>query len=479
MKNASLSSLTSGFTIGILGGGQLGRMLALSAASLGLKTHIYAPEADSPAFEVASTHTRAEYEDEAALRRFAASVDVITYEFENVPAQTAFVLDALKPVRPNVRALSVAQDRWVEKSFLRDLGIAVADFVAVDSVEDVHAALKTLGLPCVLKTRRFGYDGKGQVIIRSVEAAADAFHSLGGVACIAEAFVPFQAEVSMVVARTLNGQFAAFDLTLNHHRHHILHTSTVPSLMSAAIEQQAHAVAQKIADASAYIGVFAVEFFTLASGALLVNEIAPRVHNSGHWTMNACAVSQFEQHIRAVAGLPLGSPYRHSNAVMTNLIGDDVARWRDLLAQPHACLHLYGKNEARVGRKMGHVTQLSARSDAGTAENINLFSYGTLQLDSVQLASFGRLLHGCDDAVPGWCLEQIEILDPEVVRLSGQKFHPLMRPSIKADDQVIGRVFRLTAQELAAADRYEVSDYRRIEVVLASGATAWVYVAHT
>lgn len=348
-------------TIGVLGGGQLGRMLALAAAPLGLKVHVYCPEADSPAFEVASAHTIAAYEDEDALRHFAALVDVVTYEFENVPARTAEVLGALKPVRPGAAALAMTQDRLVEKSFIRDLGIGVPRFARVDDADELEAALATIGRPAVLKTRRFGYDGKGQVIIREGDDASAAFAALKGVPCILEAFVPFTAEVSIVAARGVDGAFAAYDLTYNVHRHHILHTSTVPSGFGVDVEAQAVGMARRIAAALEYIGVFAIEFFVLADGGLLVNEMAPRVHNSGHWTRAACTVSQFEQHMRAVAGFTLGDPRRHSDAVMTNLIGDDVEQFTALLAEPQASIELYGKREARAGRKMGHVTRITPR----------------------------------------------------------------------------------------------------------------------
>jgi 5-(carboxyamino)imidazole ribonucleotide synthase len=355
--------LAPGSTIGILGGGQLGRMLALAAAPLGFRAHVYCPDAESPAFDVAAKHTLAAYEDAAALARFAAAVDVVTTEFENVPARTAAILSALKPVRPNPRTLATAQDRLVEKSFVHDLGIAVPDFASVDDRRGLDRALAAIGRPAVLKTRRLGYDGKGQAVIRPDSDASDAWEQIHGEPAILEEFVPFTAEISVVAVRGLDGTFAAYDVPQNVHRHGILHTSTVPCAVDPDICALAMTDARRIAEALDYVGVLAVEYFVTAEGAHLVNEIAPRVHNSGHWTLDACACSQFEAHIRAVAGWPIPALARHSDAIMTNLIGFDVEDLGKLAADPSACLHLYGKRQARAGRKMGHVTRLTTRGE--------------------------------------------------------------------------------------------------------------------
>jgi 5-(carboxyamino)imidazole ribonucleotide synthase len=355
-----MQALPPGSTIGILGGGQLGRMLALAAAPLGFRCHIYAPEADSPAFDVAAAKTISAYEDKKALKAFATAVDVITYEFENVPFEAAAFLETLKPVRPGSKALGVAQDRLKEKTLARELKIPVAPFAAVDRAGDLRAALKEIGLPAVLKTRRLGYDGKGQVKIKKAEEAEAAFAAIKEAPAILEAFVEFDAEVSIIGARQ-GRQFAVYDVIENEHKNHILHTSTVPAGLSPRTsERTAHQV-QGIAEALDYCGVLAVEFFVTNGEKLLFNEIAPRVHNSGHWTMDACLVSQFEQHIRAICGWPLGTCSRHSDVVMTNLIGDDAAEWKKLASRPLTAVHLYGKAEARPGRKMGHINRLSPR----------------------------------------------------------------------------------------------------------------------
>ncbi len=353
--------LKPGDTVGILGGGQLARMMALAAAPLGLKCHIFAPEGDNPAFDISAARTVAGYEDADALKRFAAAVSVVTYEFENVPAATADILSAQVPVLPAPRALAITQDRFTEKSFIRDLGLIVPDFIAVSSLEELEAALVTIGRPSVLKTRRLGYDGKGQAMIRDHVSARDAWDAIGHAPAILEAFVPFDREVSVVAARALTGEFVAYDVCENRHKHHILDKTILPASISAQTEGLAKEAAKKIAEALGYVGVFAVEFFVAGSGeqeALLVNEIAPRVHNSGHWTLGGAETSQFEQHIRAVSGWPLGSVKRLGQIEMENLIGDDVARWADLLAEPGLIIDLYGKREARPGRKMGHITRV-------------------------------------------------------------------------------------------------------------------------
>jgi 5-(carboxyamino)imidazole ribonucleotide synthase len=347
-------------TIGILGGGQLGRMLALAAARLGFKCHVLCPDPHSPAFDVVRRVTEADYADMAALDRFANDVDVVTYEFENVPAETATFLSARKPVLPDPKVLATTQDRLIEKEFVTSLGIATAKFAAVDSAAGLAAALRTIGRPAVLKTRRFGYDGKGQVMIRD-GGEAGLFNALGGQPQILEAFVPFEREISVVAARAASGQIESFDVTENTHENHILKTSRVPAAVPPAVAAEARRIAETIAEAFGYVGVLAVEMFLVKDGsghAVLVNEIAPRVHNSGHWTIDGAAVSQFEQHIRAVAGLPLGKPIRRGRIEMTNLLGEeanDVTRW---LEMPGAAVHLYGKTAARPGRKMGHVTRV-------------------------------------------------------------------------------------------------------------------------
>ncbi|MDE2014840.1 MAG: 5-(carboxyamino)imidazole ribonucleotide synthase [Alphaproteobacteria bacterium] len=350
-----------GGMIGILGGGQLGRMLALAAARLGLKTHIFSDVAEAPAFQVSDRHTVAAYDDRAALIDFAAHCDAITYEFENVPARTAAVLAGLKPTYPGARALAVAQDRLEEKTFLKSLGLGTAPFAAVSSVEEARAAFAALGSgPAVLKTRRLGYDGKGQAKVTSANDAAQAFEHFHGAASILESFVDFAFEASVIGARGIAGDFAAYDPPENQHEHHILKRSIVPGKLTGAEGDEAKAIARKVTEALGYVGVIGVELFVTAAGGLLVNEYAPRVHNSGHWTLDACAVSQFEQHIRCVAGWPLGDTARHSDAVMENILGEEAAGWQKLSASGGA-LHLYGKADIRPGRKMGHITFLSPR----------------------------------------------------------------------------------------------------------------------
>ncbi len=355
-------SVQPGAAIGILGGGQLGRMLAMAAASLGLKTHIFCPDADCPAFDVAAARTVAAYEDKAALKRFAAAVSVATYEFENVPEATASALAALVSLRPDVRALATSQDRLVEKMFVAGIGIATAPFRAVDSEADLAAALAELGTPAILKTRRFGYDGKGQVRITPGDRAGEAFAHLGGAPAILEGLVPFSREISIVAARGPDGAFAAYEPCLNEHRDGILAVTRLPAGLPAATEVQAVDAARRIADALDYVGVITVEMFVLegrnGQDGILVNEIAPRVHNSGHWTIEGAETSQFAQHVRAVCGWPLGSTSRLRPVEMRNLIGSEIDGWPALLAESGAYPHHYGKARARPGRKMGHVTYI-------------------------------------------------------------------------------------------------------------------------
>jgi 5-(carboxyamino)imidazole ribonucleotide synthase len=357
----SASALAPEATIGILGGGQLGRMLALAAARLGFKCHVFSPSPDSPAFDVVHRVTCADYSDTQALDRFAADVDVVTYEFENVPAETATFLAARVPVLPDPQVLATTQDRLAEKRFVAKLGIRTAAFADVAGSAKLGAVIGKIGRPAVLKTRRFGYDGKGQATIRDGSDPAAAWREIGGQPCILEAFVPFEREVSVVAARARDGAVECFDVTENEHRDHILKISRVPAVLSDTAAREARRIAETIAHAFGYVGVLAVEMFVLRDGGeLLVNEIAPRVHNSGHWTLDGASVSQFEQHIRAVAGWPLAKPIRHGRVEMTNLIGNEVEDYRAWLGVPGTAVHLYGKAAVRPGRKMGHVTRVFA-----------------------------------------------------------------------------------------------------------------------
>jgi len=350
--------LAPGSTIGILGGGQLGRMLALAAARLGLNCHIFEPGAGCPASQVAFATTTAAYEDEAALRSFAESCDVVTFEFENIPDSALDVIEEILPVRPNRRSLSTSQDRISEKDFLTSIGLDVAPYAAISTASDLEQALVSIGVPSVLKTRRFGYDGKGQARLTQLSDGARAFSEIGEVPSVLEGFIEFEREISVIGARALNGDIACFDPGENVHVDGILDTTTVPARISKALSTDAVLLAGRILNALDYVGVMGVELFVTSSG-LVVNEIAPRVHNSGHWTQNACVVDQFEQHIRAVAGWPLADASRHSNAVMQNLIGDAVAGWADV---SDTGLHLYGKAETKPGRKMGHINRISPKS---------------------------------------------------------------------------------------------------------------------
>ncbi|BDG72875.1 5-(carboxyamino)imidazole ribonucleotide synthase [Roseomonas fluvialis] len=348
--------------IGILGGGQLGRMSALAAARLGYACHVYAPEPDSPGMQVAARRTVAPYEDRDALARFAASVAVVTFEFENVPAAALEALAGLVPCRPGLAALATCQDRVAEKAFLGRIGVPVAPWRAVETESDLAAAAADLGLPAVLKTTRMGYDGRGQAVLRSAEDLAPAFARLAPRPLVLEAFVPFAMEISAIAARAADGTIATFDPAENRHAHHILDLSFAPARIPDSVAAAARAHVAAVADGLDLVGIVALEMFLLPDGSLLANEIAPRPHNSGHWTMDACAASQFEQHIRAVAGLPLADPARHHDAVMRNLIGPEgMAAWPRLVATRGVVGHLYGKASARPGRKMGHATRLLAR----------------------------------------------------------------------------------------------------------------------
>ncbi|MCP4821073.1 MAG: 5-(carboxyamino)imidazole ribonucleotide synthase [Shimia sp.] len=348
-------------TIGILGGGQLGRMLSVAASRLGYKTCVFEPSGDCPASHVANYHFQKSYEDAEALREFAKSVDVITYEFENIPTSALDILEEHCPIHPNREALRVSQDRLTEKTFLRDLGLQTAPFATVDDADSMAAAVAEVGAPAILKTRRFGYDGKGQARLKSPEDADTALADMAGAPALLEGFVNFSHEISVIAARSVDGQVSCYDPGENVHKDGILATTTVPARMSGSQRMDAVLLAGKILNALNYVGVMGVELFVTPLG-LIVNEIAPRVHNSGHWTQNGCTIDQFEQHIRAVAGLPLGDGQRANNVVMENLIGDDMDRLPELLAEPASAVHLYGKADTKPGRKMGHVNRVSAKT---------------------------------------------------------------------------------------------------------------------
>lgn len=350
--------LAPGGRIGILGTGQLGRMSALAAARLGFRTHVFGPEADGPGMQVATERSCAAYDDVAALAAFAGAVDVVTFEFENVPHATLATLDGRVTCHPGANVLANCQDRLVEKRFMADAGVPVGAWAPVESAASLGAAIARVGLPAVLKTTRLGYDGRGQAVVRSLGEATAAFARLAPHPLILEAFIPFVAEISAVVARGVDGTTVGFDAVENRHAHHILDVSFAPARVSAAVAAAARGHAMALAVAQGLVGVLAVEFFLLADGTLLGNEMAPRPHNSGHWTMDACDLSQFDLHIRAITGWPLRAPVRHADAVMRNLIGaEGMARCPQMLASAGVAMHLYGKVEARPGRKMGHATR--------------------------------------------------------------------------------------------------------------------------
>jgi 5-(carboxyamino)imidazole ribonucleotide synthase len=357
----TMPALKPNATIGIVGGGQLGRMSAMAAARLGFRCHVFTPDADAPATQIA-TATIAAYEDAAALRRFAESVDVVTFEFENVSAAGLDLLASLRPVRPAPALLRISQDRIAEKSFLNLQGIATAPWTEIGSQETLHSAAAQLGLPAVLKTTRFGYDGKGQAVVRDTDELVAAWQALHPKPLIMERHVDFACECSVVVARSADGSISSFDTVENRHHHHILDLTLAPARLPVAILAETQRVARQVVEALGLEGLLAVEMFIDRDGGVLVNEIAPRPHNSGHWTLDACSASQFELHIRAVAGLPLPPAFRHSDAVMRNLVGpQDMALWPQILATPGLIPHLYGKSDPKAGRKMGHVTTLFPR----------------------------------------------------------------------------------------------------------------------
>ncbi|MDB5719742.1 MAG: 5-(carboxyamino)imidazole ribonucleotide synthase [Alphaproteobacteria bacterium] len=348
-----------GATIGIVGGGQLGRMLALAAAQLGYKCHIYAPDEAPPAAEVSALFTRGAWDDEDKLARFGASVDIATYEFENIAAGPLAALAAEAPLLPPRRSLEIAQDRLEEKGFVAGLGGRPARYAQVDDREGLDAALAEIGAPVVLKTRRFGYDGKGQARIRTLGDADEAWAAIRGAPAVLEAFVDFEAEFSILLCRTQSGETVTWPVPRNHHEGGILACSELPAGPAvAALAGEAEALARKVADALDHVGMLTLEYVATADGPLF-NEMAPRVHNSGHWTIEGAVTSQFENHVRAICGLPLGSTRMTGSAVeMRNLIGGDVHDWQAILSDPSAHLHLYGKSEVRQGRKMGHVTRV-------------------------------------------------------------------------------------------------------------------------
>ena len=369
MDHAPSEPLAPGAVIGVLGGGQLGRMAVLAAARLGYRCHIFCPEPEAPALQVTDLATCAPYDDETALAAFAQAVDVVTFEFENIPFQTVDFLTERVPVRPRPEILRICQNRVREKDFCRSIDVPTAAYAAIGGPEDVDQAVARVGRPCVLKTAEMGYDGKGQVMIGAGDDLVRAWHTTAGVStsagAIAEAFVDFRLEISVLVARAADGTCRTYDPVENRHRNHILHQTIVPAPIPPETAERALEIARRLAQELDLVGLLAIEMFVTEDGDVLVNELAPRPHNSGHWTLDACLTSQFEQFIRAVAGLPLGDTTRLADAVMTNLLGEEAARWREILAEPDAKLHLYGKHELRPGRKMGHVTRLklTARKD--------------------------------------------------------------------------------------------------------------------
>jgi 5-(carboxyamino)imidazole ribonucleotide synthase len=350
--------LAPGATIGILGGGQLGRMTARAAARLGYRCHVFADEPDSPTAQVCGAATVADFADREALERFAGAVDIATFEFENIPAGAVHRVAALKPVLPRPEILEIAQDRLREKDFLRSIGVETTAYRAISDPTVLLRAVGDLGYPAVLKTVRLGYDGKGQVTLTPETEAEEAWRRMGGESGILESFVDFTCEISVIVARVASGGWATYPPVENQHVNHVLETTIAPARIPAETAMRAAAIARHVAEELDLVGVLAVEMFVMEGGAILVNEIAPRPHNSGHWTIDACYTSQFEQLVRAICGLPLGSVEHHSDAVMKNLLGGDVANWRDALNDPLSKLHLYGKTEIQPGRKMGHVTSL-------------------------------------------------------------------------------------------------------------------------
>ncbi len=360
---SSSKRFAPGSTIGILGGGQLGRMFALAASRLGYKTHVYCPEAGCPTSQVTDQATIEAYDNQTALASFAEAVDVVTYEFENIPDATVELLNAKSPVRPNAEVLHTSQDRLFEKKLFLDLGLETAPFADIATLDDLKSAVSDIGLPAILKTRRFGYDGKGQVKITDESQIEQAFADMAGAPVILEGFVSFESEISVLIAQSPAGEQSLFPIAENVHKNHILDTSTVPTSASQKVVDRALDAAKKIAAALKLEGLLAVEMFVTNDDRVIINEIAPRPHNSGHWSMDGCQTDQFEQAVRAVCNLPLGDTSIITPTKMKNLIGDEADDWAAYLAEPNAKLHLYGKAESRPGRKMGHVNYLLPKRD--------------------------------------------------------------------------------------------------------------------
>ena len=350
-------TLISGSTIGILGGGQLGQMLSMAASRLGFKTHIFEPSENPPASNVASKFTRAEYDDYDALKQFASSVDVVTYEFENIPTAALDIIETQSEIFPNREALKISQDRLIEKEFINKLGFKTASFCEVNSIEELIHAINQIGAPSILKTRRFGYDGKGQVKVQPSSKPEEIWRKLGEKALILEEFINFSSEFSVIGSRSKDGQISCFDPGENVHKDGILRTTTVPAHLTNQQKTEAVLITAKILETLKYVGVIGIEFF-LEKNSLVINEFAPRVHNSGHWTQNGCTVDQFEQHIRAITGWKLGNAERHSDVIMENLIGDEIYKTNQLVEDGSIALHLYGKADVNPGRKMGHFNRI-------------------------------------------------------------------------------------------------------------------------
>ena len=350
-------TLISGSTIGILGGGQLGQMLSMAAARLGFKTHIFEPSENPPASNVSSKFTRAEYNDYDALKQFASSVDVVTYEFENIPTAALDIIETQSEIFPNREALKISQDRLIEKGFINKLGFKTASFCEVNSLEELIKGINQIGAPSILKTRRFGYDGKGQVKVQPSSKPEEIWRNLGEKALILEGFINFSSEFSVIGSRSKDGQISCFDPGENVHKDGILRTTTVPAHLTNQQKTEAVLITAKILETLKYVGVIGIEFF-LEKNSLVINEFAPRVHNSGHWTQNGCTVDQFEQHIRAITGWKLGNAERHSDVIMENLIGDEIYKTNQLVEDGSIALHLYGKTDVNPGRKMGHFNRI-------------------------------------------------------------------------------------------------------------------------
>ena len=353
------SALLSGSTIGILGGGQLGQMLSMAASRLGFKTHVFEPSANPPASNVSYRFTQAEYDDYDELKKFASNVDVVTYEFENIPTDALDIIERHCEIFPNREALKISQDRLLEKEFINKLGFKTASFYEVSSQEDLMHAIDQIGVPSILKTRRFGYDGKGQLKLESVSQAEDVFKISRTKNLILEGFVNFSREFSVIGSRSKHGQVSCFDPGENVHKEGILRTTTVPANLTVQQKTEAVLITAKILESLNYVGVIGIEFF-LEKNSLVINEFAPRVHNSGHWTQNGCTVDQFEQHIRAITGWSLGNAERHSDIVMENLIGDEIYKSNQLASDGSLALHLYGKADVKPGRKMGHFNRIKS-----------------------------------------------------------------------------------------------------------------------